>query len=102
MLNEGAQKIGIVGLPPIGCLPGIITLNSNAFHQRECVETLSSIARDYNQMLQKESKALQNGRTQIFYADIDQPLRDMIQWHTSFGKHRVGSSFFLSFFWFND
>ncbi|KAH7858825.1 hypothetical protein Vadar_028428 [Vaccinium darrowii] len=69
----------IVGLPPIGCLPAVITLNSDAFHGRDCIESLSSVARDYNRLLQNHLKATQSSGPQIFYADIYTPLADIIQ-----------------------
>ncbi|CAK9148213.1 unnamed protein product [Ilex paraguariensis] len=85
LLNEGAQKIAMVGLPPMGCLPEVITLSPDAiFHQRQCVQSLLSIARDYNQILRKNLKAMHSGSsTRFFYADIYQPLSNMIQGHSS-------------------
>ncbi|KAF5943858.1 hypothetical protein HYC85_017935 [Camellia sinensis] len=79
--DQGARKIAIVGLPPMGCLPAVITLYSNdLFHGRGCIESLSSIARDYNRMLQNELlKVMTVGGPLIAYGDIYTPLIDMIQ-----------------------
>lgn len=93
MLAEGAQKIVIAGVPPIGCLPFMITLNSpNAFLQRDCLDNYSSVARDYNLLLQRELNGMQsqfrsfNPDAKIYYVDIYGPIADMIQAHEKFGQ----------------
>lgn len=86
-MNEGARKIAMVGLPPMGCLPEVITLNRNAaMNGRECVATMLSVAKDYNVILQNKLKAMQTSETKFYYADIYTPLLDMIQ----FGKSKLG------------
>lgn len=87
LLNEGAQKIGVVGIPPIGCLPAIITLNSkNPIFGRECNESLNALSRDVNQMLQNNLKRLERPGTKIVYADIYTPIINMVQQKTKYGK----------------
>ncbi|CAI9270011.1 unnamed protein product [Lactuca saligna] len=87
LMNEGARKIAMVGLPPMGCLPEVITLNRNAaMNGRECVATMLSVAKDYNVILQNKLKAMQTSETKFYYADIYTPLLDMIQ----FGKSKLG------------
>ncbi|KAG6416634.1 hypothetical protein SASPL_124067 [Salvia splendens] len=45
LLGLGARKIAFVGLPPIGCVPAVITLNSdNALTHRGCIQRLSAVA----------------------------------------------------------
>ncbi|XVE51419.1 hypothetical protein DITRI_Ditri02bG0038700 [Diplodiscus trichospermus] len=89
LLDEGARRIGVAGLPPMGCLPVVITLNSgNPMLERGCIKTYSRIAMEYNQMLQNEVNSMR-GRlahigTKIVYIDIFTPLVDMIQ---GLGKH---------------
>lgn len=77
----GARKIGVVGLPPMGCLPVVITLKSNSISQRGCIESLSSVARDYNQLLQTRlfglELMLQDCVTKIVYVDAYSPMADM-------------------------
>lgn len=86
LLDEGARRIGVVGLPPMGCLPVVITLYAdNPITRRECIDNFSSIARDYNQMLQNQLKAMQvqlrpNG-SRIAYLDIYRALEDMTLGH---------------------
>ncbi|KAL5151123.1 GDSL esterase/lipase [Glycine soja] len=98
LLAEGARKIAISGVPPMGCLPFMITLNSpNAFFQRDCIDKYSSIARDYNLLLQHELHAMQlqlNMSTpdaKIYYVDIYKPIADMIQMRKRFGFDEVDS-----------
>ncbi|PSS10198.1 GDSL esterase/lipase [Actinidia chinensis var. chinensis] len=90
LIGLGAQKIAIVGLPPIGCLPAVITLDPNSiFHGRGCIESLSSIARDYNQRLQNVLKTINNNNANlVVYGDIYTPLIEMIQGR-KFGFYEV-------------
>lgn len=78
----GARRIGVVGLPPMGCLPVVITLYSdNAFVKRGCIDSVSSVAQSYNQNLQIQLNATQNrlaeNGARIVYLDAYSPLRDM-------------------------
>lgn len=90
LLSQGARRIAVVGLPPMGCLPFIISSNAFPIAGRQCVEKLSSVAREYNALLQSElahlpsSEASQGAK--IYYADIYGPLEDMIQNHQKYGK----------------
>ncbi|CAJ2658912.1 unnamed protein product [Trifolium pratense] len=98
LLAEGAQRIAITGVPPIGCLPVMITLNSpNPYLQRDCIQQFSSTARDYNRLLQNELQAMQlqlkssNSSAKIYYIDIYEPLDNMIQSHQKFGFEDIDS-----------
>ncbi|KAK2972889.1 hypothetical protein RJ640_030006 [Escallonia rubra] len=92
LFDDGAQKIAMVGLPPIGCLPSVVTSNSiDAFNQRECIERLSSIARDYNRILRSKLESMQTSGVKIAYADIYRPLHDMIQGHINLGFDMVNT-----------
>ncbi|KAI3697905.1 hypothetical protein L6452_31008 [Arctium lappa] len=83
LLDEGAMKIGVVGAPPVGCLPAIITLNSkDPISGRQCIQRFNSISRDYNQLLENNLKALQTSDTRVVYADIYTPIIDMVQGNT--------------------
>ncbi|CAA0817841.1 GDSL esterase/lipase [Striga hermonthica] len=82
LVDQGATRIGVVGLPPMGCLPIVITLFSeDPIANRECITKFSSIARDYNSMLQNElndmQKKLQPSGSRIAYVDIFGPLEEM-------------------------
>uniref|UniRef100_A0A7N0UR04 GDSL esterase/lipase n=1 Tax=Kalanchoe fedtschenkoi TaxID=63787 RepID=A0A7N0UR04_KALFE len=92
LLAEGATKIGVVGLPPIGCLPVVITVFSeDGFAKRECVEWLSSVARSYNDMVKKElsSERYQSQGIKIVYADIYTPLNQIVRNPEKFGFEEV-------------
>ncbi|KVI01010.1 Lipase, GDSL, partial [Cynara cardunculus var. scolymus] len=87
LMNEGARKIAMVGLPPIGCLPEVITLNKDvAINGRKCVEPMSYVATEYNRILESKLKAMQTSETKLYYADIYKPILDLIQ----FGKTKLG------------
>ncbi|KAM7265342.1 hypothetical protein ACFE04_003025 [Oxalis oulophora] len=59
--EEGARKVSVSGLPPMGCLPIVITLNSDdAFKNRGCIDSFSAVGREYNTMLQSELDSMQN------------------------------------------
>ncbi|KAI3710209.1 hypothetical protein L2E82_39983 [Cichorium intybus] len=86
LLDEGAMKIGVVGVPPIGCLPAIITINSKRpISNRNCIENLNSLSRDINQMLQKNLKGVQRPGTKVVYADIYNPLINMVERPNQYG-----------------
>ncbi|KAG5516982.1 hypothetical protein RHGRI_037654 [Rhododendron griersonianum] len=84
LLEQGARRIGVVGLPPMGCLPIVITVNSdNAILNRGCVDFFSLVARQYNLMLQTKLNTMQfnvsaDSGVRIVYTDVYEPLSDMI------------------------
>nr|GMD11523.1 GDSL esterase/lipase At5g45960-like [Ipomoea batatas] len=88
LIKEGAKVIGVVGMPPIGCLPAVITLFSGTdlISSRQCLDSYSAAAREYNHMLQEKLKALESPSTKIIFADIYKPLEDMIQNPTKYGE----------------
>ncbi|KAL0353024.1 UNVERIFIED_CONTAM: GDSL esterase/lipase [Sesamum angustifolium] len=82
LLGEGARRIGVVGLPPMGCLPVVITLYSDSpILKRDCISNFSSIGQDYNQMLKNELNSMQlqiqSSGARIAYIDIYGPLEAM-------------------------
>ncbi|XP_074306055.1 GDSL esterase/lipase At5g45960-like [Silene latifolia] len=85
--DQGARKIAVAGVPPMGCLPVVITMKANSsISNRSCVESLSVVARDYNELLQTQLISLQldlaDRATKIVYIDIYSVLHDIIQ-----GRH---------------
>ncbi|XP_039122035.1 GDSL esterase/lipase At5g45960-like [Dioscorea cayenensis subsp. rotundata] len=74
----GARKMAVVGLPPVGCLPVIITLFG--FGDRKCIEAFNSMSIIYNNklkdILRKASTVLQGA--QLIYVDVFTPLYDFI------------------------
>ncbi|KGN49276.1 GDSL esterase/lipase At5g45960 [Cucumis sativus] len=94
---EGGRKIAVVGLPPMGCLPAVITLNSDdtLVRRRGCVEAYSSAARTFNQILQKELQSMQSklaeSGAKFYYVDSYGPLSDMIAGFNKYGFEEVGN-----------
>ncbi|KHN38683.1 GDSL esterase/lipase [Glycine soja] len=73
----GARRIGVTSLPPIGCLPAVITLFGA--HINECVTSLNSDAINFNEKLNTTSQNLKNmlpGLNLVVF-DIYQPLYDL-------------------------
>ncbi|GAB2211107.1 hypothetical protein Droror1_Dr00016398 [Drosera rotundifolia] len=94
--KEGSRKMAVVGLPPMGCLPDVITTNSRSIFQgRECVESLSSISREYNQQFQSQLDVLQrqfaaeDQNTKLAYIDIYTPIANMVQEPSKYGFEEV-------------
>ncbi|XP_068651280.1 GDSL esterase/lipase At5g45960 [Aristolochia californica] len=86
----GARRIGLVALPPFGCLPIVRTLNpTNSSTKSGCIESLNSVAKDFNGKLQHfvASMKMNLGPTggSFVYADIYQTLADIIYSPDQFG-----------------
>lgn len=98
----GARRIAVVGLPPMGCLPLVITLHSkNAFLRRGCIELYSSVARDYNHMLQiqvdSKQTLLANQGARIYYVDIYGPVMNLINNHVNLGELFISTIVLVTF-----
>ncbi|QCD88082.1 zeta-carotene desaturase [Vigna unguiculata] len=81
----GARRIGVTSLPPIGCLPGAITLFGSK--SNECVAKLNSDAISFNKKLNTTSQKLKNmlpGLKLVIF-DIYQPLYDLVTKHSQNG-----------------
>ncbi|XP_022978719.1 GDSL esterase/lipase At5g45960-like isoform X1 [Cucurbita maxima] len=94
--EEGGRRIAVVGLPPIGCLPIVITLNlDKTTLPRGCVESYSAAARGFNQILRMELKSMQSklakDNVKFFYVDSYEPLADMIHNFHNYGFEEAGS-----------
>ncbi|XP_004488333.1 GDSL esterase/lipase At5g22810-like [Cicer arietinum] len=81
----GARKIAVSTLPPIGCLPFIITLFSP--HSNKCVEMLNNVAIDYNIKLNSTSEKLLKmlPNLNLVILDIYEPLYKLITKPTDYG-----------------
>jgi len=88
LCDFGAERIVVAGLPPIGCLPIIITLNAkDGIHDRSCIEPHNAIAYDYNRKLQALLQDYSTSRrVHVIYADIYNPLLDLVLFPTKHGK----------------
>ncbi|GMH12650.1 hypothetical protein Nepgr_014491 [Nepenthes gracilis] len=77
LYNVGARKIGVTSLPPLGCLPGAITLFGHG--SNECVDRLNEDAVAFNNKLNATSQQLQQQLSNLTLVvfDIYQPLHDL-------------------------
>ncbi|XP_019095560.1 PREDICTED: GDSL esterase/lipase At5g45960-like [Camelina sativa] len=92
--KEGARKILVAGLPPIGCLPIVITLFSGeALTNRCCIDRFSAVATNYNYLLQKELGLMQMSLAGsiILYLDVYNSLYEIIHDYNKFGFEEVSS-----------
>ena len=94
---EGARRMLVVGLSPMGCLPIMMTLNSgNPILQRGCLDQYSSVARDYNKILQNElqlmQKSLASFGTRISYVDTYDLATKIIKEPQNYGKSIINYS----------
>ncbi|KAF3559884.1 hypothetical protein F2Q69_00011612 [Brassica cretica] len=86
LYSLGARNIAIAGLPPIGCLPIQMTAKfRNIF--RFCLKQENKDSVVYNQKLQKLLPQIQSSHTgsKILYADIYNPIFDMMQNPSKYG-----------------
>ncbi|PON53407.1 Lipase [Parasponia andersonii] len=85
LYGMGAKKIGVVNLPPLGCLPGAITLFG--FGSNECVERLNIDAISFNRKLNSTSQRLRRTLSglNLVVLDIYQPLYDLVTSPAEYG-----------------
>ncbi|KAE8655236.1 GDSL esterase/lipase [Hibiscus syriacus] len=83
----GCRKMVIAGLPPIGCLPVQMTIKFELQTNRECLEDQNDDAQSYNNNLAQLLPQLQAKlpMSKIVYADIYEPLLDMINHPQQYG-----------------
>ncbi|KAL6987752.1 hypothetical protein U1Q18_013500 [Sarracenia purpurea var. burkii] len=103
--EQGARKIAVNGLPPLGCIPVGITLlprnSKTTSPRRNCLDYVNKVARDFNLLLQNELNAMHSNLsklgTQITYIDFEQPLLDVIQNPDTYGLHKILEPFSKNF-----
>ncbi|KAL5735043.1 hypothetical protein ACOSP7_032904 [Xanthoceras sorbifolium] len=83
----GCLTVIIAGLPPIGCLPIQMTLKFENPSNRKCLKDQNSDAQSYNHKLSKLLNQLQPlfPYSKIVFADVYQPLIDMIDHPHKYG-----------------
>ncbi|XVF54606.1 hypothetical protein PTKIN_Ptkin05aG0195200 [Pterospermum kingtungense] len=87
LYDFGCRKIVVAGLPPIGCLPIQMTVKFEILTNRKCLEDQNSDAQSYNKKLAKLLPEIQATlpRSKIVYADVYEPLFDMINHPQQYG-----------------
>ncbi|XVE80962.1 hypothetical protein DITRI_Ditri15bG0023800 [Diplodiscus trichospermus] len=83
----GVRKIVIAGLPPLGCLPIQMTFRLEVSPNRKCLNDQNTDSQYYNRRLVKLLPKIQSKLkgSKIVYADIYQPLIDMIKHPQNYG-----------------
>ncbi|CAA3020644.1 GDSL esterase lipase At5g22810 [Olea europaea subsp. europaea] len=74
----GARKIGVTTLPPLGCVPAVITIFGE--DSNECVQKANKAAISFNNKLNATSQNLQSKLSglNLVLLDIYQPLYDLV------------------------
>ncbi|CAI9761549.1 unnamed protein product [Fraxinus pennsylvanica] len=74
----GARKIGVTTLPPLGCVPAVITIFGE--DSNYCVEKVNKAAISFNNKLNATSQNLQSKLSglNLVVLDIYQPLYDLV------------------------
>ncbi|XP_021278192.1 GDSL esterase/lipase At2g30220-like [Herrania umbratica] len=80
LYDQGCRRIAIAGLPPMGCLPVLITARLKPPLDRTCLEDENADARSYNQKLVNLLPQLQASLpgSRIVYADVYTTVIDMV------------------------
>jgi phospholipase/lecithinase/hemolysin len=78
LYQQGARKIAILGLPPVGCVPSQRTVAGGL--DRDCDPARNRAARLFNSRLEEEIGRLQKELEcqRIGYVDIYDVLQDLI------------------------
>lgn len=81
----GARRIGVFGVPPIGCLPSQRTLTGGV--QRNCVENYNQVAQMFNAKLKSEMNSLNIlPLARMVYIDVYNLPLDLIFNPKKYGK----------------
>ncbi|MQL90390.1 hypothetical protein Taro_022985 [Colocasia esculenta] len=85
LYNEGARKIGVLGVPPIGCVPSQRTLHGGIL--RDCSAPLNEAALLFNKEISTELERLapKLKGSRLIYVDIYAPLLDIMQYPLKYG-----------------
>ncbi|KAL7084883.1 hypothetical protein ACP275_14G249300 [Erythranthe tilingii] len=85
LYNLGARKIGVTTLPPLGCVPAVITIFGE--DNNNCVEKINRAAILFNTKLNSTSQKLQINLSNLnlVVLDIYQPLHNLVTNPTDYG-----------------
>ncbi|XP_010935132.2 GDSL esterase/lipase EXL3 [Elaeis guineensis] len=89
LYNLGPRKIGVVGVPPIGCLPAQRTLRGGI--ARDCVDAYNQASIKFNSELSMEVERLATYHpgAKIVYIDVYNPLLELIMHPYDYGFEEV-------------
>lgn len=85
----GARRIGVFGLPPLGCLPSQRTFNGGA--ERKCVDSYNEAAEMFNHKLSAEMRSLnsQYPEATLVYVDIYNLVLDLVHQPQKYGMPSI-------------
>lgn len=87
----GGRSFMIVNLPPLGCLPALLTLypadDSGNYDTYGCLNSLNKISKTHNQLLERRVTDLRNNYTNatFYYADYYNVYRDVLKSPADYG-----------------
>ncbi|KAL6995875.1 hypothetical protein U1Q18_006009 [Sarracenia purpurea var. burkii] len=83
----GVKRLGVFGIPPIGCLPSQRTLGGGGL--RECSESYNHAGQLFNTKLTTAlsslNTSLNDAEARVVYVDTYNPIIDIIQNHRKYG-----------------
>ncbi|KAF3796471.1 GDSL esterase/lipase [Nymphaea thermarum] len=87
----GARRIGISGLPPLGCVPFVRTIAGGI--TRQCAEPYNEASLMFNNKLRKKMQSLTNSLDGSFllYMDVYNPFMELIQNPKKYGFEEATS-----------
>jgi len=95
----GARRIGVIGLPVLGCVPSQRTIQGGIL--RSCSDFENQAAMLFNSKLSSQTDALNKNfpEARFVYLDIYNPLLNMIQNPSTYG---TDTSTIISFYFFTN
>ncbi|RDX86234.1 GDSL esterase/lipase EXL3, partial [Mucuna pruriens] len=93
----GARRIGVIGLPVLGCVPSQRTIQGGI--QRACSDFENQAAMIFNNKLSSQMDALKKGfpEARLVYLDIYNPLLNMIQNPAKYAHFDLSDSLLMDF-----
>lgn len=88
----------IVNLPPLGCLPALLTLyaedDSGQYDTYGCLDSLNKISTTHNELLESRVIDLRSNYTNatLYYADLYNVYIDVLKSPADYGTHLLKSS----------
>ncbi|XP_042027346.1 GDSL esterase/lipase At2g40250-like [Salvia splendens] len=86
LYKRGARRVGVLGMPPVGCLP--LDISTKFGFKRECVSQHNADATQFNERLQQyiNQFVTEMPQLKIAYIDIYNPMMDMINNPSRYGQ----------------
>ncbi|THU74405.1 hypothetical protein C4D60_Mb04t32980 [Musa balbisiana] len=92
LVGLGARKVGVVGIPPVGCMPSQRLVGGGL--SGDCAADRNQLAQTYNAKLNVELQRLNSNLqgSKLFYVDVYSIMLDFIQcpWKYGFEVSKLG------------